>query len=71
MYSASQRFVSPWRAARVRNFWLEQAMTPSFTVEPNSEENAVVFEDKQASQITAVAVVGETRMSEWRIPPAG
>ena len=29
-----------------------------FAVEPNSEENAVVFEDKQASQITAVAVVG-------------
>jgi len=27
--------------------------------EPNSEENAVVFEDKQASQITAVTVVGD------------
>ena len=30
-----------------------------FAVEPNSEENAVVFEDRQASQITAVAVVGD------------
>ena len=30
-----------------------------FTVEPNSEEHAVVFEDRQASQITAVAVVGD------------
>jgi hypothetical protein len=30
-----------------------------FAVEPNSEENAVVFEEKQASQITAVAVVGD------------
>ena len=30
-----------------------------FSVEPNSEENAVVFEDRQASQITAVAVVGD------------
>jgi len=30
-----------------------------FAVEPNSEENTVVFEDKQASQITAVAVVGD------------
>jgi hypothetical protein len=30
-----------------------------YAVEPNSEENAVVFEDKQASQITAVTVVGD------------
>ena len=30
-----------------------------FVVEPNSEEKAVVFEDKQASQITAVTVVGD------------
>jgi len=30
-----------------------------FAVEPNSEEEAVVFEDRQASQITAVAVVGD------------
>jgi hypothetical protein len=30
-----------------------------FSVEPNSEENAVVFEDRQVSQITAVAVVGD------------
>jgi hypothetical protein len=30
-----------------------------FAVEPNSEENAVVFEDRQASQITAVAVAGD------------
>jgi len=30
-----------------------------FAVEPNSEEQAVVFEDRQASQITAVAVVGD------------
>ncbi len=30
-----------------------------FAVEPDSEETAVVFEDKQASQITAVAVVGD------------
>lgn len=30
-----------------------------FSVEPNSEENAVVFEDRHASQITAVAVVGD------------
>ena len=30
-----------------------------FAVEPNSEEEAVVFEDKQASQITAVTVVGD------------
>jgi outer membrane protein assembly factor BamB len=31
-----------------------------FVVEPNSEEQAVVFEDKQASQITAVTVVGDS-----------
>jgi hypothetical protein len=31
-----------------------------FSVEPNSEENAVVFEDRQASQITAVTVVGDS-----------
>ncbi|MBE3145079.1 MAG: hypothetical protein IMZ61_14345, partial [Planctomycetes bacterium] len=30
-----------------------------FYVEPNSEEHAVVFEDRQVSQITAVAVVGD------------
>jgi hypothetical protein len=30
-----------------------------FAVEPNSEEKAIVFEDKQASQITAVTVVGD------------
>jgi len=30
-----------------------------FAVEPNSEEQAVFFEDRQASQITAVAVVGD------------
>ena len=30
-----------------------------FSVDPNSEEQAVVFEDRQASQITAVAVVGD------------
>ncbi len=30
-----------------------------FAVEPNSEEEAVVFEDKQVSQITAVITVGD------------
>jgi hypothetical protein len=30
-----------------------------FCVEPNSEEQAIVFEDKQASQITAVTVTGD------------
>lgn len=30
-----------------------------FSVEPNSEGNAAVFEDKQTSQITAVTVVGD------------
>jgi hypothetical protein len=30
-----------------------------FAVEPNSEEEAVVFENRQASQITAVTVVGD------------
>lgn len=30
-----------------------------FAVEPNSEEEAVVFEDRQASQVTAVTVVGD------------
>jgi outer membrane protein assembly factor BamB len=30
-----------------------------FSVDPNSEEHSVVFEDKQASQITAIAVVGD------------
>ena len=30
-----------------------------YSVDPNSEEQAVVFEDRQASQITAVAVIGD------------
>ena len=30
-----------------------------FSVDPNSEEHSMVFEDKQASQITAVTVVGD------------
>ncbi|GAJ15807.1 unnamed protein product, partial [marine sediment metagenome] len=30
-----------------------------FTIDPETEKTAVVYEDKQASQITALAVVGE------------
>ena len=32
---------------------------PAFSVEPNSEEQAIIYEDRQASQITAVVASGD------------